>query len=322
MDVAPDIMRAMHTATIGSPLAWGLFLAAVLVFLALDLGVFHRKEHVVSAKEAGIWTGIWILTAVVFGAGLHLWKGQELALEFAAGYLIEKALSVDNIFVFVVLFRFFKVPGELQHRVLFWGVFGALVLRAVFIFAGASLLDRFDWMLYVFGAILVWTGLKMFSSEDENPSKSPWIRWLKRIVPVQDEFDGKRFFSTMTGKRMATPLFLALVAIEFTDVIFAVDSIPAVFAVSRDPFIVFTSNVFAILGLRSLYFLLADVVDRFYLLRPALALVLLFVGAKMIASDFVHVPVALSLGVIAGLVGGAMIISWLRPKAAAARRGE
>lgn len=312
----------MHAASIGSPLSWTLFLAGVLVFLALDLGVFHKKSHTVSAKEAGIWTGVWVAMAVLFGIGLNVWQGRELALEFAAGYVIEKALSVDNIFVFVVLFRFFKVPSELQHRVLFWGVFGALVLRATFIFAGASLLEHFDWTLYVFGLILVWTGIKMFSPEDDNPSQSPWIRWTKRIVPVQDEFDGKRFFSTQTGKRMATPLFLALVAIEFTDVIFAVDSIPAVFAVTRDPFIVFTSNVFAILGLRSLYFLLADIVDRFYLLRPALALVLLFVGAKMIASGVVHVPIALSLGIIVTLVGGAMVISWLRPKPVDAAHGK
>lgn len=304
----------MSVTSIGSPLAWFIFLVGVLVFLALDLGVFHRKSHVVSAKEAGIWTLVWVLMATCFAFGLDHFVGRETALEFAAGYLIEKALSVDNIFVFVVLFRFFRVPAQLQHRVLFWGVIGALVLRAVFIGAGAALLNRFDWMLYVFGAILVWTGIKLLRHDEEDTlGESPWIVRLKRLIPVQDAFDGKHFFVRNAGKLVATPLFLALVAIEMTDVIFAVDSIPAVFAVTRDPFIVFTSNVFAILGLRSLYFLLADVIDRFYLLRPALALVLFFVGAKMLASNFLHVPVGLSLAVIGLLVGGAMLLSWLRP---------
>lgn len=308
----------METASIGTPLTWGLFLLGVLVFLALDLGVFHKKDHAISAKEAGIWTLVWVAMAGLFGAGLAHFQGNELALEFAAGYLIEKALSVDNIFVFVVLFRFFRVPGELQHRVLFWGVFGALVLRAAFIWAGAALLNRFDWMLYVFGAILVWTGVKMFRhGDDDDPAQSPWIKWIKRVIPVQDHFSGNHFFVKEAGRRVATPLFLALVAIELSDVIFAVDSIPAVFAVTRDPFIVFTSNVFAILGLRSLYFLLADVVDRFYLLRPALAMVLFFVGTKMLVSGMYHVPVWLSLLVIGVLVGGAMLVSWLRPKAEA-----
>lgn len=308
----------MFETTIGSPSSWALFLVGVLVFLALDLGVFHRKSHTVSAKEAGIWTLVWVLMAAGFGFGLDLFAGRETALEFAAGYLIEKALSVDNIFVFVVLFRFFRVPSELQHRVLFWGVIGALVLRMVFIAAGAALLNRFDWMLYVFGGILVWTGVKLLRhGGDADPGESPWLARLKRIIPVQDEYAGKKFFVRNAGKLVATPLFVALVAIEMTDVIFAVDSIPAVFAVTRDPFIVFTSNVFAILGLRSLYFLLADVVDRFYLLRPALALVLFFVGTKMIIADFYHVPVGLSLAVIGLLVGGAMIVSWLRPLPAA-----
>lgn len=316
------MLRRMPATSIGSPLTWSLFLVGVVVFLALDLGVFHKKSHVVSAKEAGIWTAVWVAMATLFGFGLAHFHGSELALEFAAGYLIEKSLSVDNIFVFVVLFRFFRVPAELQHRVLFWGVFGALLLRAGFIFAGASLLNHFDWMLYVFGAILVWTGIKMFRTGEEDPSKSPWIRWLKRIVPVQDEFAGNHFFVKNAGRHVATPLFLTLVAIEFTDVVFAVDSIPAVFAVTRDPFIVFTSNVFAILGLRSLYFLLADVVDRFYLLRPALALVLLFVGTKMMIADFFHVPIAVSLAVIGTLVGGAILISWLRPRPHAATPAE
>jgi tellurite resistance protein TerC len=287
--------------------------------LALDLGVFHRKAHEVSLREAATWSGVWVALALCFNGLLYFGFGSERALEFTAGYLIEKALSVDNIFVFVMVFAAFSVPAAYQHRVLFWGVLGALVMRAIFIVAGGALLEKFHWTMYVFGALLVVTGIKMLLLRDEapDPAKNPIVRFVAKVLPVTPSFEGQRFTVKRDGRWMITPLFLALVAVEVSDLIFAVDSIPAIFAVTRDPFIVFTSNIFAILGLRSLYFLLAGIVDKFRYLKVGLSLVLVFVGTKMLIADLFKVPIVLSLAVIAALVGGAVAASLLRPAEAA-----
>jgi tellurite resistance protein TerC len=304
--------------SIGGPTQWIGFLAFVLVMLALDLGVFHRQPHVVKVKEALGWSLVWVALAACFGVLIYVFAGSELALEFAAGYVMEKALSVDNLFVFVVLFGAFKVPQTSQHRVLFWGVLGALVMRAVFIAAGSVLLTRFHWLMYLFGAFLVFSAVKLWRAKPEAEADSPLdgslYKALVRFLPTSNQLDGQRFFTRKNGRRLATPLFVVLVLVELTDVIFAVDSIPAVFAITRDPFIVFTSNVFAILGLRSLYFVLADFVQRFHYLKPALALVLGFVGLKMLVTGVVHVPTALSLGVICAVLGGAVVLSLRREK--------
>jgi tellurite resistance protein TerC len=300
--------------TVGTPLLWAGFLVFVLLMLALDLGVFHRKAHEVSLKEAAIWSAVWISLAVVFGVGVWVWFGPQKGLEFATGYVIEKALSVDNIFVFAVVFSYFAVPSAMQHRVLFWGIIGALVMRAAFIFAGGAFIARFHWAIYVFGGLLAITGLKLLVRKDEevHPERNPVVRLVQRMVPMTSEYRGSAFFVREAGRRMATPLLLALVTVEVTDVVFAVDSIPAIFAVTTDPFIVFTSNIFAILGLRSLYFLLAGVIGRFKYLQTGLALVLVFVGAKMLLADVYKVPIAASLGIIATLIGGSIAISLWR----------
>lgn len=301
----------MTPDSIGSPLLWGGFLCFVLAMLALDLGVFHRKAHTVSIREAAIWSAVWVGFAVLFGAGVHYWYGPERALEFATGYVIEKALSVDNIFVFVVIFGYFAVPNALQHRVLFWGILGALVMRAIFIMLGGAFLAKFHWAIYVFGGILVVTGIKLLIQRNEHydPAGNPIVKLFRRFMPVSDKYDGQNFFTRIDGRRVATPLFLALLVVEATDVVFAVDSIPAIFAITKDPFIVFTSNIFAILGLRSLYFLLAGVVDKFRYLKLGLSFVLVFVGLKMLLVDYYKVPVGLSLGIIAGILGGSVIAS-------------
>ncbi|RYZ04800.1 MAG: TerC family protein [Myxococcales bacterium] len=287
--------------------------------LALDLGVFHRHAHAVKVKEALTWSLVWVALAAVFGGLVYFMFGQERALEFAAGYVIEKALSVDNLFVFVVLFTAFQVPQTSQHRVLFWGVLGALVMRAGFIAAGSVLLARFHWLMYLFGAFLVFTAIKLWREKPgEAPEESPLdgkvYKFLARVVPTSPTLDGQRFFTVQNGRRLATPLFLVLVLVEVTDLIFAVDSIPAVFAVTSDPFIVFTSNVFAILGLRSLYFVLADFVQRFHYLKPALALVLGFVGVKMLLMGWIKIPIWLSLSFICLTLAGAVLLSMRRDK--------
>lgn len=294
----------MPVESIGSPLLWIGFLAFVLAMLALDLGVFHRKAHAVSLREAAIWSVVWVSLAMLFAAGVHTWYGPERALEFTTGYVIEKALSVDNIFVFVVIFSYFAVPSALQHRVLFWGILGALVMRAIFILVGGALLAKFHWAIYVFGAILVLTGIKLLLQRNAHydPASNPVVKLFRRYFPVSASFDGQKFFTRQGSKLVATPLFLALLVVEATDVVFAVDSIPAIFAITQDPFIVFTSNIFAILGLRSLYFLLAGVVDKFRYLKVGLALVLVFVGGKMLIADVYKVPVGLSLGIIGGIL--------------------
>jgi tellurite resistance protein TerC len=301
----------MPIETIGSPVLWGGFIAFILAMLAIDLGVFHRKAHEVSLKEAGTWSAVWVVLAAVFAMGVHVRFGQQRALEFTTGYLIEKALAVDNIFVFVVIFTTFAVPALYQHRVLFWGVLGALVMRAIFILAGGAFLQRFHWAIYVFGVLLVATGVKMLAQRNEpvRPENNLVIRLFRRLMPVTPELHGERFVVWKDGRRYATPLLLALVAVEVTDLIFAVDSIPAIFAVTSDPFIVFTSNIFAILGLRSLYFLLAGMVTKFAYLKVGLSGVLVFVGAKMLLLDVYKVPIGVSLGVIATILALSVAVS-------------
>lgn len=294
---------------------WVGFNLFVLGMLALDLGVFHRKSHVVGVKEALVWSGVWVTLALLFNLGVYFWQGGEVALQFLTGYLIEKSLSVDNIFIFVMIFSAFSVPALYQHKLLFWGVLGALVMRAALIAAGATLLARFHWIIYVFGGFLVFTGIKMFFQSEMAPdlAKSPAIRLVRRLVPVTDTYRGDRFWTRENGRLWATPLFVALVVVEFTDLIFAVDSIPAIFAVTSDPFIVYTSNVFAIMGLRSLYFALASIIEKFHYLKIALALILTFVGVKMLIVEFYKIPIGLSLAVVATLLAGAVAASWMWP---------
>ncbi|GAO01203.1 TerC family protein [Anaeromyxobacter sp. PSR-1] len=304
---------------------WAAFGGFVLVMLALDLGVFHRKDHAVGPREALAWSLLWIALALGFGAYVWQRHGADSGLEYLTGYVIEKSLSVDNIFVFVVIFGALGIPALYQHRVLFWGILSALVLRGAMIAAGAALLERFHWIIYVFGGFLVLTGVKLFLARGgvSHPEQSAVFRVLKRVVPATPRLDGNRFFTVEGGKRVATPLFFALALIEFTDVVFAVDSIPAIFAITRDPFIVFTSNIFAILGLRSLYFLLASFVERFTYLKPSLAAVLVFVGAKMALVDFVKVHPAVSLGVVTLILATGVVASLVvTRRSAAAPRGS
>ena len=302
--------------TIGTPVLWIGFSALVVGLLVLDLAVFHRKAHEVKVGEAVVWSIVWILLAVGFGIGLYLWSGPDPALEFFTGYVIEKALSVDNLFVFLVIFSYFAVPPAYQHRVLFWGILGAMVMRAIFIFAGAALLSRFHWLLYVFGGFLLITGLKLFLHRDEevHPEQNPLFRWFQRVIPTVSEYRGARFTVVEAGRRYATPLLLVLLAVEASDIVFAVDSVPAIFGVTEDPFIVYTSNIFAILGLRALYFVLAGAMGRFHYLKIGLAAVLVFIGAKMLLAAVYHVPVAISLAVVMTLLAASVIASLLRPQ--------
>jgi tellurite resistance protein TerC len=301
--------------TIGSPMLWAGFMAFIVAMLALDLGVLHKDAHEVSVKEAAIWSLVWVALSFAFAAGLYRWAGYDYALQFVTGYLIEKALSVDNVFVFLVVFSFFKVPARLQHRVLFWGIFGALVMRAAFIFAGAAMIARFEWIMYVFGALLVYTGYRMLRSGDEHssPEELAAYRLFRRFVPTTDAYRDDHFFVHESGRWLATPLAAVLVVIESSDLMFAVDSIPAIFAVTRDPFLVFTSNVFAILGLRAMFFLLAGVMDKFAYLKTGLAVILMYVGVKMLAIEFYHVPAGISLLVVAAILAVAIAWSLLRP---------
>jgi tellurite resistance protein TerC len=300
--------------SIGSPLLWSGFLAFIFVMLALDLGVFHRKSHVIEFKEALSWSVAWVAMALAFNWWVWAAFGPQKGLEFLTGYLIEKSLSVDNVFVFAVLFSSFAVPAQYQHRVLFWGVFGALVMRAIFIFAGAALISAFHWVIYVFGGILVVTGIKLLRRQDEqvHPERNPLFRLFKRMMPAVPDYHGQAFTIVRQGRRYATPLLLVLVAIEITDLVFAVDSIPAIFAVTRDPFIVFTSNIFAILGLRALYFLLAGAIRRLAYLHVGLALVLVFVGIKMVIVDLYKIPTPISLGVVTLLIAFGVVLSMVK----------
>ncbi len=301
--------------SVGTPLLWAGFVLFVLGLLALDLGVFHRKAHAVSTREALGWSVFWIALALLFNLGVFYWFGTERGLEFLTGYLIEKALSVDNIFVFLVIFSYFSVPAAYQHRVLFWGVLGAIVFRVAFILAGAALLEAFHWIMYVFGGALVLTGGKMLCARSEHmhPERNPVLRLFRARLRVTPDYMGPRFLARIDGRLFATPLLLVLGVVETTDVVFAVDSIPAIFAITRDPFIVFTSNVFAILGLRALFFLLAGVMERFHYLKAGLGLVLIFVGMKMVAADFYEIPVLASLAVVASIIGISIAASWRRP---------
>ena len=283
---------------------WVGFVAFVLSMLALDLGVFNRTPHVVGAREALTWTSVWVGLALVFAGGLAVFFDRQSALTFLTGYVIEESLSVDNIFVIVLIFQYFAVPAKYQHRVLFWGILGALVMRGVFILVGAALLARFEWIIYVFGAVLVVTGVRMaFRSDDEfDGEQNAVVKAIRRWLPLTDGYRGKHFFAVEAGRRFATPLLLVLVLVEVTDLIFAIDSIPAIFGITRDPFLVFTSNIFAVLGLRSLFFLLASVVAKFHLLKYGLAIILTFVGAKMLVEEWIHVPITASLGVVVAVL--------------------
>jgi tellurite resistance protein TerC len=296
---------------------WIGFNLFVLAMLALDLGVFHRRAHVVSLREAITWTVVWISLAMIFNLGLWYLAGPQKALEFFTGYLIEYSLSVDNIFVFALLFSYFAVPAKYQHRVLFWGILGALVMRAVMIIAGTLLIAKFAWIIYVFGGFLILTGIKMIVKKEEeiHPENNPVVRWFKRLMPVTAGYREDKFFVRENGVRMATPLFVVLLLVEVSDLIFAVDSIPAIFAVTTDPFIVYTSNVFAILGLRSLYFALSGVMDKFHYLKVGLGVVLTFVGVKMLLAHTAwKIDTLVSLGVIVLILTAAVVISLLRPK--------
>ena len=301
-----------------SLLLWIGFNVFVLAMLALDLGVFHRKAHVVKIKEALIWSAVWITLALLFNLGIYFWRGEVAALEFLTGYLLEKSLSVDNVFVFLLIFSYFRVPALCQHKVLFWGILGALIMRAVFIAAGITLIQQFHWVIYVFGVFLIFTGIKMALQKDKeiHPEKNPIIKLFRRLMPVTKEFDEKsRFFVRQGGILHATPLFVALLVVETTDVIFAVDSIPAILAITRDPFIVYTSNVFAILGLRALYFALAGIMQMFHQLHYGLSAILVFVGIKMLLADIYKIPIGIALGVVAGILLVSVVASLMRPDA-------
>ena len=291
---------------------WVGFHAVIFVLLAIDLGVFNREAHVIGVKEAGIFTATWITTALLFNLGLYLWAGPQPGLEFLTGYLIEYSLSIDNIFVFVLIFSAFSVPGKYQHRVLFWGILGALILRGALIATGSILIEQFSWILYLFGAFLVFAGWRMLRSDGDDHvdlENNPVLKLVRRFVPLTDKYHDQQFIARENGRRVATPLFMVLILVEVTDVMFALDSIPAIFAITQDPFIVYTSNVFAILGLRSLYFLLAGIVDKFVFLRYGLAAVLTFVGVKLLLAEVFHIPNVLSLGVIFVALSSSVIAS-------------
>lgn len=316
----------MPYESVGDTKLWILFIALVLGLLALDLIIFERGAKEVKTKSAVLESLAWIGLACIFNAGLYVWFGPQKALEFTAAYLLEKSLSVDNLFVFLTVLSYFAVPPAQQHRVLFFGVLGAIVLRGIFIGLGAVLLTQFAWITYVFGGILLFTGVRMLFKDIQKlePDKNPVFRLLKRVLPLVTQYHEGAFTIVENGKRFFTPLFMVLVFIEITDLVFAVDSIPAVYAVSPDPFIVFTSNIFAILGLRSLFFLLAGSLDKFHRLQIGLALVLLFVGGKMMAGEALRISTAVSLGVVAFLIGGSVLASllWPRPKSTPSAAGS
>ena len=295
---------------------WVCFIGFVLFMLVLDLGVFHRKSHEIKIKEALIWSTVWISLALIFNYGIYVFLGKEKAIEFLTGYIVEKSLSVDNLFVFIMLFTYFKVDVKHQHKVLFWGILGALVMRAIFIFAGVALINKFHWIIYIFGALLIFTGIKMLFHKEENidPDRNPLVKLFKKIFPVTEKEHGDKFFVQLNGRTVATPLFIVLLMVEFTDLIFAVDSIPAILAITNDTFIIFSSNVFAILGLRALYFALAGITKYFYYLKYGLSAILVFVGIKMTIVDFYKVPIVSSLLVISGILIISVVVSVLRPK--------
>ncbi len=296
-------------------LPWVLFNIFVVVMLALDLGVFHRKAHVIELKEALVWSVFWIALSLLFSVGMYFWYGPATALEFLAGYVIEKSLSVDNLFVFLLIFSYFAVPRLYQHKLLFWGILGALVMRFIFIIVGVALVEMFHWILYIFGFFLIVTAIKMAlqKGKEIHPERNPILRLFRRFMPVTDDYQDDRFFVKRAGKYVATPLFIALIVVETSDVIFAVDSIPAVFAITLDPFVVYTSNVFAILGLRALYFALAGVVRLLHHIHYGLSGILLFVGVKMLLADIYKIPIGIALGVVGLILLISVISSVVRP---------
>ncbi|HEX8499547.1 MAG TPA: TerC family protein [Pyrinomonadaceae bacterium] len=298
--------------------AWGGFGLFILLMLALDLGVLNRKAHAVTYREATVWSVVWVTLALIF-AGLVFWKtDRQTGLEFLTGYVIELSLSVDNLFVFLLIFSYFKVPAKYQHRVLFWGVLGALVMRMTMIAIGATLVERFHWVLYIFGAFLIYTGFKMLRQDESaaNPEDNPLVRFATKLIPITRHYEGDKFFTVVNGKKMGTLLLLVLVIVEVSDLVFAVDSIPAIFGITTNPFIVYTSNVFAILGLRSLYFLLAGVVEKFHYLKIGLALVLMFVGVKMLAEGYLHERFGVSKEAVIGVSLGFVALTLLASVAA------
>jgi len=284
--------------------------------LALDLGVFHRKAHVIKFKEALAWSAIWIALALIFNVGIYFWRGPETALEFLTGYLIEKSLSVDNLFVFLLIFSYFGMPPLYQHKVLFWGILGALIMRAIFIATGVTLIRKFHWVIYIFGVFLILTGIRIALQKDKeiHPERNPVLRLLRRFMPITERYEDGRFLVKREGQYLATPLLIVLLVVETTDIIFAVDSIPAILAITLDPFIVYTSNVFAILGLRALYFALAGIMQLFHRLHYGLAVILVFVGIKMILADIYKIPVGVALGVVASILLISVIASIARPR--------
>jgi len=296
-------------------LFWVLFNLFVLAMLALDLGILQRPSHAVKFREALAWSALWIVLAVAFGVGLYFWRGRAPALNFATGYILELSLSVDNLFVFLLIFRYFKVPAAHQHKVLFWGILGALVMRGTFIVLGIGLIRKFHWIIYIFGAFLVYSGLKLFRGEDASvePEKNPVLRLFRRLMPITEDYEGEKFFVRRMGL-YATPLLVVLLAVETTDVLFATDSIPAVLAITLNAFIVYTSNVFAILGLRSMYFVLAEMMELFHYLHYGLSVVLIFVGVKMLLSHYYQIPTVATLAVVAGVLALSVLASVARPQ--------
>ena len=293
---------------------WGAFVLFIVGMLALDLGVFQRKSHSISVKEAMLWSAFWIALALLFNVGVYVLYGKEYGTSFLTGYIIEKSLSVDNLFVFLLIFTYFKVAKEHQHKVLYWGVIGAIVMRAIFIFAGIALIEKFHFIIYLFGAFLLFTGIKMsFSGEQKmQPEKNILFRISRKILPVTSDYRGGSFFVRENERLMATPMFLVLIVVESSDLVFAVDSIPAIIAITREPFIVFTSNIFAILGLRSLYFALAGFVDKFYYLRHALSVILIYIGVKMLISDHYKIPTFMSQSIIILVLLVAVLLSFIK----------
>ena len=309
----------MPVADLGTPLQWGIFFVLVLGMLALDLGVVNRRDHRVGVREAAFWSVVWTLVALLFNGWIYYRFGSRTGLEFLTGYVIERSLSFDNIFVFVVIFNYFAVPAEQQHRVLFWGILGALISRGLFIGMGTALLSRFAWLILIFGGFLVYTGIKILLEKETevHPERNPVVKLFQRFVPLSNRYHGRHFFirdGHDGGRFKATPLMLVLVVVEATDVVFAVDSIPAVFGVTTNGFIVFTSNIFAILGLRALYFLLAGLMHKFRFLSYGLGLVLIFVGAKMLIHDWIDIPIELSLAIVLGILAVAVVVSLLVPE--------
>lgn len=296
---------------------WGAFNVFVIAMLILDLRVFHRHAHEVKIKEALLWSAFWIALSLLFNLGLYLFEGSVVALEFFTGYLIEKSLSVDNLFVFLMIFSYFKVPAKYQHKVLFWGIIGALVMRGALIFIGVTLIQQFHWVLYIFGAFLVFTGVKMaFQKEavEIQPDRNLFVRLFRKVVPMTPEYHEARFFVREGGRISATLLFMVIIVVETTDLVFALDSIPAIFAITRDPFIVYTSNVFAILGLRALFFALAGLLNLFHYLKFGLSIILAFIGVKMLIEGFYDMPISIALGVVGGVLAISIIASLLNPR--------